>query len=327
MTVIVSSNYSGPSFSRGDADGDQFVRETMLDSLAEAMDNHDHAANKGLAVSRIAAGATVGAGAVLTTPTLVTPTVNTGGTYNGEQVFNDRLRFTEGASVASAGSIALGDDGNAFVITGMATITTITAKAQGTVVFLRFAAAAQLAPGGNLVGLPGKFCAQANAVCSLYSDGTNWLYLGGNGNKDFSVHVKRSTDLTGLASGSPVALTWDAGDWNNGPIWAVGAPTRLTPGVAGLYRLQGALSFTAYASGSNPNIIVDLYKGGSLFQFLHTDGLDATGTTAFAPVVPVSAVVLLGAAEYVELDATFNSVSTRTLKAGSHVTLAWAGYA
>lgn len=84
------------------------------------------------------------------------------------------FKQAQGANVASASGITLGDDGNLFKITGTTTITSITAKTAGTLVTLWFADALTLTDGSNLV-LNGNFTTSANACILLASDGTNWI--------------------------------------------------------------------------------------------------------------------------------------------------------
>lgn len=81
--------------------------------------------------------------------------------------------FFKGADVASSSTVALGNDGNFFNITGTTTITSITAKPAGTVVWLRFAGILTVTSGSNLK-LNGNFLTAADATLELVSDGTNW---------------------------------------------------------------------------------------------------------------------------------------------------------
>ncbi|MDO8581198.1 MAG: hypothetical protein Q7S13_06950 [Candidatus Omnitrophota bacterium] len=81
--------------------------------------------------------------------------------------------FFKGADVASSSTVALGNDGNFFNITGTTTITSITAKPAGTVVWLRFAGILTVTNGSNLK-LNGSFLTAADATLQLVSDGTNW---------------------------------------------------------------------------------------------------------------------------------------------------------
>lgn len=58
-----------------------------------------------------------------------------GGTFDSN---SKQVRFSKGSDVASANALTLGDDGNYFDITGVTAITSIVAKAIGTVVKLHF---------------------------------------------------------------------------------------------------------------------------------------------------------------------------------------------
>jgi hypothetical protein len=79
----------------------------------------------------------------------------------------------KGADVASAATTTLGDDGSFFDITGTTTITSITAKTAGKIVFLQFDGVLTVTDGSNLK-LNGDFITAAESVLTLISDGTNW---------------------------------------------------------------------------------------------------------------------------------------------------------
>lgn len=79
----------------------------------------------------------------------------------------------KGADVASTASMTLGNDGNFFDITGTTTITSITAKPAGTVVWLQFDGALTVTDGSNLK-LNGNFSTAAESVLQLVSDGSSW---------------------------------------------------------------------------------------------------------------------------------------------------------
>ena len=79
----------------------------------------------------------------------------------------------KGADVASAATTTLGDDGSFFDITGTTTITSITAKAAGKIVYLQFDGVLTVTDGSNLK-LDGNFVTAAGSVLTLISDGTNW---------------------------------------------------------------------------------------------------------------------------------------------------------
>lgn len=78
----------------------------------------------------------------------------------------------KGSDVASASTVTLGD-GDFFDITGTTTITSITAKNAGKVIWLQFDSSLTVTDGSNLK-LNGNFNAVAESVLQLVSDGTNW---------------------------------------------------------------------------------------------------------------------------------------------------------
>jgi hypothetical protein len=97
----------------------------------------------------------------------------------------DRFRFIQGADVASANTLTLGDDGNYFVITGVTTINGITTAnwQAGSTVLLRFSGVLQItnasgAPGGGAVAIlthtGANVTTAANDIIPFVYDGTNW---------------------------------------------------------------------------------------------------------------------------------------------------------
>jgi hypothetical protein len=81
--------------------------------------------------------------------------------------------LVKGADIASASSVTLGNDGNFFDITGTTNITSITANAAGTPVWLQFDDTLTVVDGSNLK-LNGDFTSTAGSVLCLISDGINW---------------------------------------------------------------------------------------------------------------------------------------------------------
>ncbi len=84
--------------------------------------------------------------------------------------------WLQGADVASASAVTLGNDGNFFKITGTTTITSITIKSAGTRVALWFTGVLTVTNGSNLK-LNGNFVTAADSTLYLVSDGTNWREL------------------------------------------------------------------------------------------------------------------------------------------------------
>lgn len=79
----------------------------------------------------------------------------------------------QGANVASAATMTLGNDGNSFLITGTTGITSITIKPAGAIVRLIFQSSLTITNGGNLT-LAGNLNAVTNTILVLLSDGTLW---------------------------------------------------------------------------------------------------------------------------------------------------------
>jgi hypothetical protein len=115
----------------------------------------------------------------LTAPAMTAPVITSGASVAGNLVVTSGITKTaKGVDVASAnGNITLGDGGNTFNITGTNSITGITIKTSGTIVFLVFTSTAKLVKGGNLK-LHSTFNGATDETISLVSDGTNWQELG-----------------------------------------------------------------------------------------------------------------------------------------------------
>lgn len=101
---------------------------------------------------------------------------NTGNTpLTSPSSWNCGVNEILGASLASAGSMSLGNDGNSFKITGTTNISNITIKIAGTIVQLIFTDVLQVQNGGNIVLTNGAFNTANNYLLTLISDGTNWI--------------------------------------------------------------------------------------------------------------------------------------------------------
>lgn len=79
----------------------------------------------------------------------------------------------QGANIASASTVTLGNDGIFFSITGTTTITSIATKPNGTWAILKFAGALTVTNGSNLK-LESDYLTVANSILLLYCDGTDW---------------------------------------------------------------------------------------------------------------------------------------------------------
>lgn len=79
-----------------------------------------------------------------------------------------------GASVASASSMTLGNDGNSFKITGTTNINNITIKPSGVINYLLFQGILTVNTGGNINLTNGSFTTTTISTLTIISDGTNW---------------------------------------------------------------------------------------------------------------------------------------------------------
>lgn len=126
------------------------------------------------------------------------------------------VQFGKGADLASAFTVVLGSDGNFFDVTGTATITALSSKPAGTVVWLRFLATPPLTHSAGVLKLIGNqnFTPVANDVSGFVSLGSgNWeeicrngiLPVGGGGTGIISATLNGV--LLGQGTNAPLALT------------------------------------------------------------------------------------------------------------------------
>lgn len=81
--------------------------------------------------------------------------------------------WQKGSDVASAAGITLAAPDNFFDVTGTTSITSISARAAGTVVVLQFDGILTVTDNAN-INLKGNFLTSAGSTLTLISDGTNW---------------------------------------------------------------------------------------------------------------------------------------------------------
>lgn len=145
--------------------------------------------------------------------TTITQDVTLSGTntLSGVTTMSSKIfKEAKGADVASvAGTITLGDDGNFFDITGTNAITSITAKAAGTIVTLQFDSTASLVDGSNLK-LNSNFTGATDRTITLRSDGTNWFEVGRSnaGSPDVATQAQMEAASDNTVMVSPSNLKW-----------------------------------------------------------------------------------------------------------------------
>jgi hypothetical protein len=241
MTRTNNTNYTAANtnFQLASADTDPFDRDDVY-KLARAVDEHTHEDGRGLPVKRL--DSTALANMVLT----------------GNSIIDDLLRYGVGANVASGSSINLVDDGVVVPITGTSRIITIGIKPAGTVILLKFTSAAQLWSGGNL-NLHGPFIGRSTAYCALISNGASWDEIARANHNIAGVRVYRGGSLINLPSSNAQTISWDTAEWNYGPLWSAGSPTRLTPGYIGRWRMWG----TVVIEQASGDCIARIRKNGS----------------------------------------------------------------
>jgi len=142
--------------------------------------------------------------------------------FSGRKTFNNRVIYDQGADVASGTELTLGDDGNAFDVTGTTTINTILATnwTLGAQIVLRFDGILTVTnnSGGTndiLLGDGGNMTTAAGDILGLIFDGTDWREMfrsvvGGGG---ISNIVEDTTpQLGGDLDGNAFDILLDTGD-------------------------------------------------------------------------------------------------------------------
>lgn len=201
------------------------------------------------------------------------------------------FKFKKGADVASAGTMALGDDGNYFDITGTTNITSITAKTAGTLAILQFDGVLTVTDGGNLK-IRGDFTTAAESMILLICDGTDWY------------EVSRSIDADDLFK-SGIMVIWD------GAISAIPSGWVLCDGANGTDDLTDKFVIHADADAAG-TINVDDTGGAS------TITLAEAQLPAHTHTVPTQQTNSGGAAAYVQQgDGTGTKATVTSSSVGS----------
>lgn len=97
----------------------------------------------------------------------------------GENAFVGMQMWAKGDDVPSAAALAIGNDGNYFVVTGTVTITSIATKQGGTVIYLRFSGILTLTHNASII-LQGatNMTTAVGDIVGLISDGAGvWREL------------------------------------------------------------------------------------------------------------------------------------------------------
>lgn len=218
------------------------------------------------------------------------------------------VQFGKGADLASAFTVVLGSDGNFFDVTGSATITALSSKPAGTVVWLRFVAAPPLTHAAGSFKLLGNqnWTPTANDVSGFISLGSgNWeeicrngiLPVGGGGTGLISATLNGV--LLGQGTNAPLALT-AAGAVNT--VFAVGAGG----GAPAFQQLTSAMIAAAIIAQIGTAQLKTATGSASVSQFDDSGGAGASNTSvvtmndySFAPAltwVVTGAAIISGSA-------------------------------
>lgn len=152
---------------------------------------------------------------------------------------------TQGADVASATTLTLGNDGNSFKITGTTTISSLTTKPAGSLIRIIFTGVLTVLSGSNL-NLNGNFTTTPGATLTLWCDGSTWYEMsrspvGGvdlstnqtiGGIKTFTSPILSSVNLNGgsISNGSMGRSSLTLKSLGNGEDWVAPAGSYICGG-------------------------------------------------------------------------------------------------
>jgi hypothetical protein len=187
-------------------------------------------------------------------------------------------RFVWGSGITPAASTAIPTDGNAFVVTGAATVTAMTGGLVGLPIILKFATAGCIVRSNATLQLRGDFSSLVNSVLVLFVDASgNYVELARNGSalQEARVPIAGQT-LVDNASDAVVTL---AGSASYDPYTYKSGNTLVCP-INGIYSVWGNI-IRATPGGGPGNYQVTLYKGGSAYEIVFSttgaSGKDAGG--------------------------------------------------
>jgi len=140
-------------------------------------------------------------------------------------------------------------------------------------------------------------------------NGSSWNWFDSAGVLDISARVHRSTDQT-INSGSWIALSFDAENWDTDNIWTSGSPTELVCRTPGKYIIHGHIMWDTDSTG-NRGIAVRL--NGTDYIGSHRN----LASTSSYSLQNISCIYNLEAGDYVELMGHQNSGTTLDSKSDS----------
>lgn len=151
-------------------------------------------------------------------------------------------------------------------------------------------------------------------TCAAYMLGSTAGAGSGSGG---SARVFRST-VQGIPTGVVTPISFDSVRYNNGTVWAIGNPTRLTAPVTGRYLIGGSLQYAAVSAGF-ANVSVRVNGTTPIVA-----SADIRPSTSTQETLSVNTIYLLNATDYVELAAFHNaSGSVNILVAGNQSPEFW----
>ena len=212
---------------------------------------------------------------------------------------NDVNRFTsiqewnKGADVASGTNLAIGDDGNSFDVTGIASINTIGAKAEGTIILLQTDAACTFVHSTSLV-LPGatNITAAAGEHFMFWRVGATWRLIGRSSLAGASLGENAFTGIQKWDKGADVASATTLNIGTDGNSFDVTGTTTITgittrgEGTWIILQTDAAVQFTHGANLVLPGGTNITSSAGDVFVFyqdtatgwrLAAKSADATG--------------------------------------------------
>jgi hypothetical protein len=123
---------------------------------------------------------------------------------------------------------------------------------------------------------------------------------GGGGSSALVGARMRNTFSESIPNSAQHPIPLDAEDFNVGPMWVTGNPTRLTCKTAGVYELGGNILFAANATGQRQ---LNIARNGSwsFGELLARNLFQAVSSVGVGTAVVTTGVFRLSVGDYVEL--------------------------
>jgi len=127
----------------------------------------------------------------------------------------------------------------------------------------------------------------------------------------YNARIYRST-VQGIPTGVSTAISFDSIRYNNGPLWAIGTPTRMTAPVTGRYLIGGGVLMTGVPAD---HVVLSVRLNGTTFIARQDDTSNAASVSKGPNV---NTIYRLNATDYVELLIFHDAASSQNVAASGN---------